>query len=59
MGCSVISLCVIVGATLGSLVPLLWGDSGLGFTSLFAGAIGGLAGLWAGVRLSGALSANG
>ena len=52
MGCSVISLCVIAGTTIGGLVPLLWGDSGLSFTSLIAGGIGGLLGLWVGVRLS-------
>ena len=52
MGCSVISICVIVGTTIGGLVPLLWGDSGLSFTSLLLGGVGGLAGLWVGVRLS-------
>jgi hypothetical protein len=52
MGCSVISLCVLVGSTIGSLIPLLWGGSGLSLSSVLLGGLGGLIGVWVGVKLS-------
>ena len=52
MGRSVIGLCVIVGSTVGSLVPSLWGASSFGLSSLLLAAVGGAAGVFVGARLS-------
>jgi len=52
MGRSVIGMCAAFGTVVGGYVPTLWGASGLGLQSLLVGALGGLAGLWAGVRIS-------
>ena len=52
MGRSVIGLCVLVGSTVGSCVPALWGASEFGLTSLFLAAVGGVAGVFVGARLS-------
>jgi hypothetical protein len=42
---------LFVGSTLGSFVPLLWGDSVLSFSSIVFSAVGGLLGIWAGYRI--------
>ena len=42
----------LAGSTIGGLVPLLWGDSGLSLTALLLSGVGGLLGLWVGVKLS-------
>ena len=42
---------MFVGSAVGSYVPVLWGDSLLSITSFVAGAIGGIAGVWAGYKL--------
>jgi hypothetical protein len=52
MGRSVIWLCVLVGSTIGGLVPALWGGSAFGLSSLALSALGGAAGVFAGARLS-------
>jgi hypothetical protein len=49
---SVIGLSVLVGSTLGGYLPVLWGSSSFSVTSLVFGALGGIAGVWVGVRLS-------
>ncbi len=49
---SVIGLCVLVGGTVGGYVPVLWGSSSFSVTSLLFGAVGGIAGIWVGIRLS-------
>ncbi len=49
---SVIGLSVIVGSTVGAYLPVLWGSSSFSITSLLFGALGGIAGVWVGVRLS-------
>lgn len=40
-----------MGMVVGGFVPALWGGSQLGLASLLTGVLGGLAGVWAGVRL--------
>jgi len=40
------SLAVIVGSTIGSYIPLLWGASFLSYTSVLFGGIGGLLGIY-------------
>ena len=39
---------MFVGSTVGSLVPVLWGESLLSVTSFIASFVGGIAGVWAG-----------
>jgi hypothetical protein len=52
VGRSVIGLCAVVGLTVGGYIPVLWGASAFGLTSLLFGALGGIAGVWLGARLS-------
>ena len=47
----VIWIFVAVGSTIGGLAPEAWGGSAFGLASLVFGCLGGLAGLWLGVRL--------
>ena len=47
----VIWLCVLAGSILGGLVPEAWGASGFGLAAFVGGAVGALAGVWAGVRI--------
>jgi hypothetical protein len=55
MNRSVIGLTALVGTTIGGFLPELWGDSGMSLVSLAFAAVGGVAGVWLGARLSGAL----
>jgi hypothetical protein len=53
MGRGVIGMCVLFGSLVGGYVPVvLWGASSLGVQSLLFGAVGGVAGVFVGVRLS-------
>jgi hypothetical protein len=53
MGRSAIGLGAVLGGTVGSYVPVfLWGASSFGITSLLFGALGGIAGVFLGARLS-------
>ena len=47
-------LCAMGGTTIGGFVPALWGGSSLGASSLLFSLFGGIAGIWVGIRLSGA-----
>ena len=49
---SVIGLGVVVGSTLGGFVPDLWHAGFLSLSGVLFSAAGGVAGLWAGYRLS-------
>lgn len=42
----------VVGLTLGSMVPALWGGSLLGGWSILLGFVGGVVGIWLGVVIS-------
>jgi hypothetical protein len=42
-----------VGSTMGGLAPEAWGGSAFGFASLVLGCLGGVAGLWFAVKLTG------
>ena len=53
MGRSVIGLCALAGMTVGGYLPDLWGESAFSLTSLVVSGLGGLAGVWFGVRLAG------
>ena len=52
MSRSVIGLCGMFGLFVGGYVPVLWGASSFSVESLLFGALGGFAGVWAGVRLA-------
>jgi len=41
----------VVGSSLGSYVPVLWGGDLLSLTSCLLALIGGFLGIWAGYRL--------
>ena len=49
---AIIMLAMITGSTLGSLIPVLWGGSCFSFTAVVLGGLGGMAGIWFGLRLS-------
>jgi hypothetical protein len=49
----VIWIFVAVGSTVGAVLPEAWGASAFGATSLALGCLGGVAGLWLAVRLTG------
>lgn len=53
-----ITLGMSVGSTLGALLPQLWGDHDfLSLASITLGVVGGLLGIWAGVKLGKLLGA--
>jgi hypothetical protein len=49
---SVIGLCAAFGTFAGGYVPSLFGGDGLSLAAVVCAALGGLAGVWLGVRLS-------
>ena len=49
---SVTGLCIGLGSLVGGFVPVLWGDSGFSLAAVVTTALGGIVGLWLGVRLS-------
>jgi hypothetical protein len=48
---SVTGLCIGMGSVLGGFAPMLWGDSGISLAAVVTTALGGLAGLWVGLRI--------
>jgi hypothetical protein len=44
---------VLVGSTIGGLAPMVWGGSTLGLASLALACLGGIAGVWCAVKLTG------
>ncbi len=52
MGRSVIGLCIGFGSVVGGYVPELWGSGSFSVSSIVFGAVGGIAGLWLGIRVS-------
>jgi hypothetical protein len=49
----VIWLFVVAGSTLGGFAPEAWGGSAFGVASLGLACLGGIAGVWFAVRLTG------
>jgi hypothetical protein len=49
---ALIMIGLVVGSTLGSSAPSLWGAGGLSMASVLFGAMGGLLGIWAGFKIS-------
>ena len=52
MGKSLIGGCAAFGSILGGYVPALWGASSFSLTSVAFAFLGGVAGVWLGVRFS-------
>ena len=52
MGRSPIYLCGLIGTVVGGYVPVLWGASSFSLASLVFSALGGVVGVWCGVRLA-------
>lgn len=42
---------MIVGTTLGGLIPMLWGADFLSFSSFLFEALGGIVGIWIGYKI--------
>lgn len=42
---------MFAGSGIGSLIPLLWGDSALSFSSVILTFVGGIIGIWAGYQI--------
>jgi hypothetical protein len=49
---SVTGICVTIGTIVGSSAPSLWGAGSFSLSSVVFAAVGGVAGLWLGLRLS-------
>jgi predicted MFS family arabinose efflux permease len=41
---------ILIGSTIGGLIPGLWGDSMFSYTSVLLSGVGALMGLWIGAR---------
>jgi hypothetical protein len=52
MGRSAIMLCATLGMLVGGFVPTMWGASSLGLESLLFSGVGGVAGVFAGLRIA-------
>jgi hypothetical protein len=52
MGRSVIGLCAGFGCFVGGYVPSLWGAGSFSLASVLFGGLGGIAGVWLGIRIS-------
>ncbi len=52
---TIISIMAGVGMTLGSIVPMLWNGDLLGGVSILLGLVGGIIGVWLGVKIGNAL----
>ena len=53
MNKTVLTVCMTIGTTIGSFIPVWFGDSSFfdGW-SILGGLIGGIAGIWLGVKIS-------
>ena len=47
-----IYLGLFIGSTVGGYLPTLWGDTFLSFSSVILTAVGGIAGIYVGYKLS-------
>jgi len=47
---------VTLGSVVGGFIPSLWGDSMFSYASIFSSTIGGVVGIWAGMRISDVLN---
>lgn len=52
---TITSIMAGVGMTLGSMIPMLWNGDLLGGMSILLGLVGGIVGVWLGVKIGNAL----
>jgi hypothetical protein len=52
MGRSAIGMCATFGMILGGFAPEMWGAGSLSLQSLVFSGLGGVAGIWAGIRIA-------
>ena len=43
---------MFIGSAIGGYIPMLWGGSLFSFSSIILTAVGGLAGIWLGFKIS-------
>ena len=43
---------LFVGSTLGNMVPMIWGGDAISVSGFLFSLVGGIAGIWAGYRIS-------
>jgi predicted MFS family arabinose efflux permease len=43
---------IIIGSTIGGMIPWLWGDGVLPYSSVIMSGVGAVAGLWIGYKIS-------
>lgn len=48
----IIMLMTAIGSTIGSFIPLIWGDSFLSISSVLLTGLGGFAGIYIGYKLT-------
>lgn len=53
----IIWIAVFIGSSVGSYLPVLWGGSFLSFSSVLGSGIGGLVGLFVGIKIGSTLNA--
>ncbi len=49
---SAIWIGILIGSTIGGLIPQLWGDGAFSYSSLLLSGAGAFAGLWLGFKIS-------
>jgi uncharacterized protein YcfJ len=49
---AIIYIGLAIGSSVGGFVPMLWGAGAFSMSSLFLSAIGGIAGIYAGFKIS-------
>ena len=49
---TLIFLGMTIGSAIGGCIPMLWGSGALSMSEVLLSAIGGIAGIWAGYKLS-------
>lgn len=52
---TIISLAAGIGMTIGSVIPMLWNGSLLGGMSVLLSLVGGIVGVWLGVKFANAV----
>lgn len=43
---------ILIGSTIGGMIPELWGDGAFSYASVLLSGVGGFAGLWFGFKIS-------
>ncbi len=43
---------ILIGSTVGGMIPWLWGDGMLSYSSVLLGGVGALVGLWVGFKIA-------